>query len=181
MKNIKSQICISLTVLLAVWQLACDRQVSDSITAIQPLDGSTLGKKGTASDGSLPGTQPGKESKLCKKGADTWVGSDMTTYGNKVMIWNDAILQDTLVTVNCLNTTSAEFLPNITFGSHKPEVHLSFKYAGISNGEAKLMKIYWLDPSTNQWVLFESTPTVDDNEKAFIFTVPHFSIYAFGR
>src|SRR5207245_1745611 len=131
-------------------------------SGIPSIDGSSFAKKGghgNGTGGGSPGSQPGQESKLCTTQNDTWVGSDTTTYGDQVIVWHDAISQPETVTVNYLNPTTVEFLPSMVFNSHRPEVHLSYKYAGITDNDANQMSIYFLDQATNEWILLNSSPT----------------------
>ncbi len=137
--------------------------------------------KYVGSGGVAPGTQNGTDSSFCITTSDTWVGSDSTTYGDMVIVWGDAIPSNMTVTIHYLNTSTAEFLPSMEFPGHQPEVHLSYKYSGITDEDAKHMRIFYLNQATNLWEPVNNNPLVDAQTQTFIFTVKHFSIYAFGR
>src|SRR6266487_6877066 len=111
MKAIQFILGALVVLVLALSQFACDTGAPASINGL-PDEGPALLKRGNGASGGTIGNQQGTESKFCRTSTDTWVGSDSTTYGTKVLVWHDALPTDTTVTVNFLNSTAVEFLPS---------------------------------------------------------------------
>jgi hypothetical protein len=191
MKQMTIIACLLLAACSSLWLAGCRPDGQDAVfgpansSTSRPSSGSgtpALDKaKYVATGGDAPGFQVGTDSAVCTTASDTWVGSDSTTYGDKVVVWHNAISSNLMVRVNYLNTSTVEFLPSMDFAAAMPEVHMSYKYSGISDNDAKHMRIFWLDQTTNTWIAIDNNPVVDTNLQEFVFTVKHFSIYAFGR
>lgn len=154
---------------------------------VQFLPRTMFGPQQTVNMSLAGGPQRGWDSRKCTSKSDTWIGSDTATYGNRVKFWHDALpyAWDTLtVTLEVVDNTefgAVDFLPDIPNFKHKPEVNLCYTEYGITDDEAKAMKIYWWNPSTSMWDLINADPSVDSKKNLIKFTAPHFSRYAFAR